>query len=157
MIEAIVASDAEGARPSMRVRDGMSETVLSVGPEHSLREAARLMSGRRVGAAVVLDPDGQGPGIITERDVLDAIGAGQDADAERVRDHLTADVVYAAPDWSLEEAAVAMVRGRFRHLIVTEGGEIAGVLSVRDIVRCWTDDGAICDVPETVGFGATTA
>jgi CBS domain-containing protein len=133
----------------------MSETVLSVGPEHSLREAARLMSGRRVGAAVVLDPDGQGPGIITERDVLDAIGAGQDPDGEKVRDHLTADVVYAAPDWSLEEAAVAMVRGRFRHLIVTEGGEIAGILSVRDVVRCWTDDGAICAVPESAGFGAT--
>ena len=141
----------------MRVRDGMSETVLSVGPDHSIREAARLMSRRRVGAAVVLDPDGQGPGIITERDVLDAIGAGQDPDVERVRDHLTADVVYAAPDWSLEEAAVAMVRGRFRHLIVTEGGEIAGILSVRDVVRCWTDDGAICDVPESVGFGATAA
>jgi CBS domain-containing protein len=141
----------------MRVRDGMSDTVLSVGPDHTLREAARLMARRRVGAAVVLDPDGQGPGIITERDVLDAIGAGQDPDAERVRDHLTADVVYAAPDWSLEEAAVAMVRGRFRHLIVTEGGEIAGVLSVRDVVRCWTDDGAICDVPESAGFGATAA
>ena len=141
----------------MRVRDGMSETVLSVGPDHTLREAARLMSGRRVGAAVVLDPEGQGPGIITERDVLDAVGAGQDPNTERVRDHLTADVVYASPDWSLEEAAVAMVRGRFRHLIVTEGGEIAGVLSVRDIVRCWTDDGAICDVPESAGFGATAA
>jgi CBS domain-containing protein len=139
----------------MRVRDGMSERVLSVGPTHTLREAARLMAGRRVGAAVVLDPDGQGPGIITERDVLDAIGAGQDPDTERVREHLTADVVYAAPDWSLEEAAVAMVRGRFRHLIVTEGGEIAGILSVRDVVRCWTDDGAICDVPENAGFGAT--
>jgi len=62
--------------------------------------------------------------------------------------------VFAAPDWSLEEAAVAMVRGRFRHLVVTDGGEIAGILSVRDIVRCWTDDGAICDVPESVGFGA---
>ena len=141
----------------MRVRDGMSESVLSVGPDHTLRDAARLMSGRRVGAAVVLDPDGQGPGIITERDVLDSIGAGQDPDAERVADHLTADVVFAAPDWSLEEAAVAMVRGRFRHLIVTEGGEIAGILSVRDVVRCWTDDGAICDVPESAGFGATAA
>ena len=138
----------------MRVRDGMSEAVLSVGPDHTLRDAARLMSGRRVGAAVVLDPDGQGPGIITERDILDAIGRGQDPDAERVRDHLTADVVYAAPDWSLEEAAVAMVRGRFRHLIVTEGGEMAGILSVRDIVRCWTDDGAICDVPASAPFGA---
>ena len=141
----------------MRVRDGMSSTVLSVGPEHTLREAAAQMSRRRVGAAVVLDPDGQGPGIITERDLMDSVGAGQDPATERVRDHLTSDIVFAAPDWSLEEAAVAMVRGRFRHLVVTEGGEIIGVLSVRDIVRCWTDDGAICEVPESAGFGATAA
>ena len=132
----------------------MSATVLTVGPGHSIREAARLMSGRRVGAAVVLDPDGQGPGIITERDVLDAIGAGQDPDSERVADHLTADVVFAAPDWSLEEAAVAMVRGGFRHLVVTTGGEVAGLLSMRDIVRCSTDDGAIGDVPASASFGA---
>src|ERR671927_1284450 len=138
----------------MHVRDGMSTVVLTVGPGHTLRAAARLMSERRIGAAVVNDPDSPGPGIITERDILDAIGAGQDPDAERVRDHLTADIVFAAPDWSLEEAAVAMVRGGFRHLVVTEGGEIAGILSVRDIVRCWTDDGAICDVPESAGFGA---
>jgi CBS domain-containing protein len=154
-IEAIVASYA-GRALTMRVRDGMSETVLSVGPGHTLREAAGLMARRRVGAAVVLDPEGQGPGIITERDVLNAIGAGQDPDGERVADHLTADVVFATPDWSLEEAAVAMVRGGFRHLIVTEGGEIAGILSVRDVVRCWTDDGAICDVPASAGFGAAT-
>jgi CBS domain-containing protein len=138
----------------MRVQDGMSSTILSVGPDHTLREAASLMSRRRVGAAVVLDPDGQGPGIITERDLLDSIGAGQDPESERVREHLTADVVFAAPGWSLEEAAVAMVRGGFRHLVVTDGGEIAGILSVRDIVRCWTDDGAICDVPASAGFGA---
>src|ERR1700742_638701 len=112
----------------MRVRDGMSATVLTVGPGHSSRQAARLMSGRRVGAAVVLDPDSPGPGIITERDVLDAIGAGQDPDSERGADPLTADAVFAAPDWSLEEAAVAMLRGGFRHLIVTDGGEIAGIL-----------------------------
>lgn len=131
----------------MQVRDGMSGTVLTVGPGHTLREAARLMSQKRVGAAVVLDPDAAGPGILTERDVLDAIGAGQDPDTERVGDHLTSDVVYAAPDWSLEEAAAAMVRGGFRHLIVCDNGEILGVLSVRDVVRCWTDDGAACDVP----------
>ena len=138
----------------MQVRHGMSPEVLSIGPDHSLREASRLMSGRRVGAAVVLDPDAPGPGILTERDILDSVGAGQDPDTERVRDHLTADVVFAAPDWSLEEAAVAMVRGRFRHLIVTDGGGIAGILSVRDIVRCWTDDGAICDVPVSPGLPA---
>ena len=141
----------------MQVRDGMSMTVLTVGPDHTLRAAARLMADRRVGAAVVVDPEAPGPGILTERDLMDSVGRGEDPDAERVRDHLTADVVFAAPTWSLEEAAVAMVRGGFRHLVVTEGAEIAGILSVRDIVRCWTDDGAICEVPESAGFGATTA
>jgi CBS domain-containing protein len=138
----------------MRVRDGMSQVVLSVGPQHTLREAAHLMADRRVGAAVVLDPDSSGPGILTERDVLDSVGRGQDPDSERVADHLTSDIVFASPDWSLEEAAVAMVRGGFRHLVVTDGAEVAGLLSMRDVVRCWTDDGAICDVPESVSFGA---
>ena len=85
--------------------------------------------------------------IVTERDLLRSIAEGQDPDAELVGDHLTAELVLAEPDWSLEEAAVAMVRGGFRHLVVVEGGETVGVLSVRDIVRCWTDDGAICEVP----------
>ena len=138
----------------MQVRNGMTTVVLTVGPHHTLREAARLMAERKVGAAVVMDPESPGPGIITERDVLDAVGGGQDVDAERVADHLTAQIVFAAPDWSLEEAAVAMVRGGFRHLVVTEGGEVAGLLSMRDIVRCWTDDGAICEVPESASFAA---
>ena len=138
----------------MRVRDGMTTVVLTVGPHHTLREAAHLMADRSVGAAVVIDPESPGPGIITERDVLDVVGAGQDVDAERVGSHLTSQIVFAAPDWSLEEAAVAMVKGGFRHLVVTENGEVAGLLSMRDIVRCWTGDGAICDVPESATFGA---
>lgn len=137
----------------MKVRDGMSTVVLTVRPGHTLRAAARLMSERRIGAAIVLDPDQAGPGILTERDVLDAIGQGQDPDAELVGDHLTADVVFAAPDWSLEEAAEAMVRGGFRHLIVTEDGDVVGVLSVRDIVRCWTGDGATSDMPAATSAG----
>ena len=112
------------------------------------------MAARSVGAAVVHDPEGMGPGIITERDVLISIAQGQDPDTERVADHLTADLVFAAPDWSLEQAAVAMVRGGFRHLVVISGGETAGILSVRDIVRCWTDDGAICEIPQPPAVGA---
>jgi CBS domain-containing protein len=131
----------------------MSDTVLTVGPGHTLRAVARLMADRRVGAAVVMDPEGNGPGIITERDILIAIGDGQDPDVELVAEHLTRDVVYAAPDWSLEEAAAAMVVGGFRHLIVLDGGETVGILSVRDIVRCWTGDGAICPVPARVAVG----
>jgi CBS domain-containing protein len=137
----------------VQVHEGMTPTVLAVGPGHTLRDAARLMAERQVGAAVVVDPDAHGPGILTERDILMSIGAGQDPDGELVAEHLTRDVVYAAPDWSLEEAAAAMVRGRFRHLIVVEGGELTGVLSVRDIVRCWTADGAICPVPASAAVG----
>jgi CBS domain-containing protein len=137
----------------MQVREGMSPMILAVGPGHTLRDAARLMSERHVGAAVVIDPDAPGAGILTERDVLMSIGGGEDPDSELVAQHLTRDVVYAAPDWSLEEAAAAMVRGRFRHLIVVEGGETVGVLSVRDIVRCWTTDGAICPVPASAAVG----
>lgn len=137
----------------MQVRDGMSSMVLTVGPGHTLRAVARLMSQRAVGAAVVIDPDGNGPGIITERDVLNSIGAGEDPDQELVANHLTRDVVFAAPDWSLEEAAAAMVRGSFRHLIVLERGDTVGILSVRDVVRCWTEDGAICPVPARVAVG----
>src|SRR5215210_4396458 len=99
----------------MHVREGMSSVVLTVGPSHTLREAARLMAGRRVGAAVVMDPDSPGPGILTERDLLDSIGRGEDPDRERVCDHLTSNIVFASPDWSLEEAAVPMVKGGFRH------------------------------------------
>jgi CBS domain-containing protein len=137
----------------MQVRDGMTPAVLTVGPDRTLRSVARLMSERRVGAAIVIDPDGHGPGIITERDILTSLGSDQDPDREVVADHLTREVVFAAPDWSLEEAAAAMVQGGFRHLIVLEGGETVGVLSVRDVVRCWTDDGAICPVPASAAVG----
>jgi CBS domain-containing protein len=100
------------------------------------------MAERNVGAAVVVDPEAPGPGIVTERDVLRSIGTGQDPDTEKVADHLTAELVFAHPDWSLEEAAAAMAHGNFRHLIVIDSGEVAGVLSVRDIIRCWSQDGA---------------
>jgi CBS domain-containing protein len=130
----------------VRVRDGMSELVLTVGPGHTLREAAAQMAGRKVGAAVVLDPELPGPGIITERDILLSVARGEDPDNERVSDHKTDDLVFAAPEWSLEQAAAEMVRGRFRHLVVIDAGDIAGILSVRDIVRCWTTAGATSEV-----------
>ncbi|MFE0359434.1 MULTISPECIES: CBS domain-containing protein [Streptomyces] len=121
----------------MLVRDAMSTVVLTIGPTHTLRQAAALMSTRRVGAAVVHDPDAGGIGILTERDILNSVGLGQSPDTERVHDHTTDDVVFATPSWTLEEAARAMAHGGFRHLIVLEGDEPVGVVSVRDIIRCW--------------------
>jgi CBS domain-containing protein len=138
----------------MQVREGMSTLVLTVGPGHTLRQASAQMADRRVGAAVVLDPESMGPGIITERDILISIGKGEDPDTELVAQHLTSELVYASPEWSLEQAAVAMVRGGFRHLVVIEDGQTAGILSVRDIVRKWTDDGASCEIPQQPGLAA---
>ena len=131
----------------MQVRDGMSEVIVTVNPGHSLREAAKSMAQRSVGAAIVIDPEQPGPGIITERDILEAVAAGESPDSERVGDHLTARLTFAAPDWSLERAAEAMVRGRFRHLAVVDNGNLVGVLSMRDIVRCWVTEGATSEVP----------
>jgi CBS domain-containing protein len=122
----------------VHVHEGMSASVLTVGPSHTLREVARLMGDRAVGAAVVMDPDSAGPGIITERDILGSLGEGQDPDSEVVGDHLTRDVVYAA-----------------RHLIVLEHGEAVGILSVRDIVRLCVEANQN-DIAAPLADGATT-
>jgi CBS domain-containing protein len=132
----------------MQVRDGMSKVVLTVNPGHTLREAARQMTERGVGAAVVVDPEQPGPGIVTERDILNSIGSGQNVEEEKVGDHLSANMVFASPEWSLERAAEAMVRGSFRHLVVVDGSDMIGILSIRDIVRCWVGEGATSQMPQ---------
>jgi CBS domain-containing protein len=126
----------------MQVREGMSEVVLAVGPSHTLREAAEKMVEKGTGAALVTDAESPVPRIITERDVLISIGNGQDPDVELVADHMSDSVIAASPDWSLERAAAEMSRRGVRHLIVFEDAELVGVLSMRDIVRVWTSDGA---------------
>ena len=134
----------------MQVQDGMSRVVLTVGPSHTLREAAQAMKERKTGAAIVIDPDQPGPGIMTERDLMESIGMGQDPDEERVGDHLSPRPTFASPEWSLERAAEAMVKGKFRHLVVVDGGELVGVLSMRDIVRCWVQEGATSELPSDI-------
>lgn len=126
----------------MHVRDGMSEVVLTVGPSHTLREAAAMMAEKEIGAALVSDEETPVPGIITERDILLSLGGGEDPDAERVADHMSDSVIAASPDWSLERAAAEMSRRGIRHLVVYEGPDLIGVLSMRDIVRVWTTEGA---------------
>ncbi len=126
----------------MQVRDGMSEITATVGPAHTLREAARIMVDKGTGAALVHDDDSPAPGIVTERDLLISVGAGEDPDVECVCDHMSERLISAAPDWSLERAAAEMSRRGVRHLVVFEEAEAVGVLSMRDIVRVWTSEGA---------------
>jgi signal-transduction protein with cAMP-binding, CBS, and nucleotidyltransferase domain len=130
----------------MQVKDGMSEVSVMVGPSHTLREAAAMMVEKKTGAALVSDHDWPNPGIVTERDLLLSVGAGEDPDSERVADHMTERVITAEPDWSLEHAAAEMSRRGVRHLVVFDAGQAVGVLSMRDIVRVWTSDGATSEM-----------
>jgi signal-transduction protein with cAMP-binding, CBS, and nucleotidyltransferase domain len=130
----------------MQVRDGMSEITLTVGPTHTLRAAAEKMVEKGTGAALVIDNELPTPSIVTERDLLISVARGQDPDRERVADHMSEGVLAAAPDWSLERAAAEMSRRGVRHLVVFDEADPIGVLSMRDIVRCWTSDGATSEM-----------
>jgi CBS domain-containing protein len=120
----------------MRVADAMSRDVLVIGTGHSLREACQLMSDRNVGAAVVLDDGMPGPGIVTERDVLRAVARGVDPELTTVTDLMTFEAQTATTSWDLDAAAEEMVRRGFRHLVVVDDdGRLAGMVSMRDVVR----------------------
>jgi CBS domain-containing protein len=119
----------------MRVSDAMSPLSAVVGPEHTLRQASVRMIQNRTGAAVVLDHSLPGPAVITERDLLRALADGLDPDLERVGDHMTGELVSASPSWPLQEAAALMVKHSIRHVLVFDGHELVGILSMRDVVR----------------------
>ena len=125
----------------MNIDEAMSKDVLTVTPDRNLREVAEQMAARGCGSAIVMDPEQPGPGIFTERDLLNAVAQGVSPGSEAVRDHLTSAGTFAEPSWSLEDAAQSMLRGGFRHLVVLDGGEPIGVLSMRDIVRRWAEEG----------------
>jgi signal-transduction protein with cAMP-binding, CBS, and nucleotidyltransferase domain len=131
----------------MRVSVGMSDVVLRVGPGHTLREAAVKMTDQGIGAAIVEDEEWPVPRIVTERDVLKALGRGLDPDTELVRDHMSESVITASPEWSMERAAMEMSRRNIRHLAIYRVGELVGVLSMRDIMKAWTSDGATSGGP----------
>ena len=122
------------------VRDEMSSDVLTIEPDRTLEDAARAMAESNTGAVVVVDPDQPGPGIVTERDVSRAVGAGKSPSREKVGDHVSSSATYAEPDWPLDKAAKAMASGGFRHLVVVDGSDLVGVLSMRDVVRRWSKD-----------------
>jgi len=124
----------------VKVRDAMTENVLTITPGRSLRDAARFMMQHNVGAVVIIDPEQPGPGIVTERDLVRSLGSDEDPDTELVKDHLTSHAAFADADWGLEDAADAMARGGFRHLVVVSDGEVRGIISMRDIMQVWRPD-----------------
>jgi CBS domain-containing protein len=115
------------------IRPLIAHQVINVDPRMSLAEAARKIHAGGVGSAVVMSD--QGPGIITERDLLRAVAEGADLKQARVEDFVTGNAVTASPDLDVREAARLMTQQRFRHLVVVgPHAEVEGILSMRDVV-----------------------
>jgi|SRR5579862_497147 len=119
-------------------RNVMATDLVSVSPSTSLEEAAARMDARHVGAAVVLE-GARLVGILTERDILRAVARGAIGGSD-VAGWMTKNPETIEPDDSTGHAAVLMIHGGFRHLPVTEGGSLVGIISIRDLIRVTLDD-----------------
>jgi len=115
------------------LRDVSVRHLLTVDPNATLRRAAKVMTERGVGCAVVIENE-KVAGIITERDILRAIAADQAMDETKVHEVMTRDVVSGAPGWDILRAANAMTEGGFRHLLVMEMDDPVGIVSLRDLL-----------------------
>ena len=120
------------------VADHMTRSLLSIAPDATLGEAAAKMAERGVGAVVVLEGETVAA-ILTERDVMRAVGAGQDGSAS-VTDWMTRHPDTIEPDDTTDHAASLMIHGGFRHLPVVEEGKVVGIVSIRDLMRVALDD-----------------
>jgi CBS domain-containing protein len=118
----------------------MSRDLLTVDSSLPLAEVAARMVERSVGAVLVLDGE-RLVGILTERDVLRAVARGIRDDAV-VHEWMTTDPDTIDPDETTEHAATLMMHGGFRHLPVVEGGDVVGILSIRDLMRIALADSA---------------
>jgi CBS domain-containing protein len=116
----------------------MSRGLLTVEPGLPLKEVAERMVARDVGAVLVLEGE-RLVGILTERDVLRAV-AGGIRDDTVVADWMTRDPETMEPDEPIRQAAVLMIHGGFRHMPITEGERVVGMLSIRDLMRVVLED-----------------
>ncbi|WP_447974900.1 CBS domain-containing protein [Nitrospira sp. Kam-Ns4a] len=121
----------------------MSRDIKSVGPDATLREAARLMQEVRVGALLVND-QGAYVGIVSETDLVrKGMAAGLDPAVERVRAVMSAPLITIEIDRSAHEASDLMAEKGIRHLAVTQDGQLVGVISVRDLLRYFKNWGTL--------------
>ena len=120
------------------VSEHMTRSLLTIRANATLGDAAAKMAERGVGAVVVLEGE-KIVAILTERDVMKAVAAGQDGSAS-VTDWMTRHPDTIEPDDTTDHAASLMIHGGFRHLPVVEGGKVVGIVSIRDLMRVALDD-----------------
>lgn len=125
-------------RDPIPIRKAMSTDLLEVGADDTIRGTAEAMAKQRITAAIVMpDRSRSYPAIFTEREVVDALAATDDLESARIADHLAPSMTFSAPGWSVKQAAEAMRKGGFQHVVVVDRYEVRGVIAVRDIVQAW--------------------
>lgn len=115
------------------LREVMSRHPATVAPDATVAEAAKRMVRGRFGS-VLVKVEGEVVGILTERDVLRAAGTDGDLLTTSVGDWMTPDPTTAPADQDTSEAVEEMLASGFRHLPVTDGGDIVGIVSLRDLL-----------------------
>jgi CBS domain-containing protein len=129
------APDLEDDAHTMKLlRDIAIRHLVTVGPQSTIRRAAKVMSDRGIGAAVVIEKE-KVAGIVTERDILQSLAGDINVDDATIEDIMTRDVVSGAPGWDLLRAVRTMTDGGFRHLLVMEMDDPVGIVSLRDLMN----------------------
>jgi CBS domain-containing protein len=119
-----------------RILKEKGRDVLTTQPHRTLKEVVTLLAAKGVGAVVVSDAAMSVLGIISERDVIRAIGAhGAAALDDPVSRHMTPKVITVAESDTIDHVMTTMTNGRFRHVPVVEGGRLAGIISIGDVVK----------------------
>ena len=117
------------------IRHKELQELVAIDPQATVLEAAELMSGREVGAVLIRGAGGAIDGIFTERDVLKRVVAEQrDPKSTRVADVMSRNVRHTAPSTTVEQALQLMVTHRYRHLLVQDGQQVKGLISIRDLM-----------------------
>lgn len=123
---------------SMYVKDilgGKGNDVFTVRRETTVVELAKVLVGRRIGAAVVAEGDTV-VGVVSERDIVHCLAEqGAGAVERAVADVMTVDVKTVTPDTTIDEVMALMTRRRIRHLPVLEDGKLTGIVSIGDVVK----------------------
>ncbi len=131
----------------MKVKELMSDQVVTVGTEESTAVAARLLSRHNVGCLPVCDQSGTLRGMITDRDiVLRCVAASADPNQTSVGAIMTSRVLAVAPEDDAQKAAEVMAREQIRRLPVADGGTVVGMISLADMAetRQYTMEAAAC-------------
>ena len=114
--------------------------IISVTPDTSVGDAARLLAEHRIGAVLAME-GGKVAGILSERDIVRGLAQAVDVClTAKVRDLMTAEVFVCHEDDTVEQLMEIMTAKRIRHLpVVTSSGEVAGIVTIGDVVKSRLD------------------